>query len=77
MKRHEEHDIRRKTKVLDHAKLSGNVSQTYRYFGVFAPNARLRALVTAYAGQPPPSTRGPENLGLDHRASSADNAPPR
>jgi len=33
MTRKEEHDIRKKLKVLDHVKETGNVSQTYRYFG--------------------------------------------
>lgn len=28
------HDIRRKLRILNHAKESGNVSQTCRYFGI-------------------------------------------
>ncbi len=40
-------------------------------------NARLRALVTAYAGQPLPSALEPETPHPAHRASSADTAPPR
>ena len=34
MNRQEEHDIRRKLRVLKHAEQSGNVSHTCRYFGV-------------------------------------------
>ena len=34
MNRQAEADIRRKTKVLEHAELSGNVSHTCRKFGV-------------------------------------------
>ena len=34
MNRQEEHDIRRKLKVLEHAKESGKVSDTCRYYGV-------------------------------------------
>jgi len=34
MNRQAEADIRRKTKVLEHAKQSGNVSHTCRKFGV-------------------------------------------
>ena len=34
MNRQAEHDIRRKTKVLEHAKQCGNVSHTCRYFGI-------------------------------------------
>ena len=34
MNRQAEHDIRHKTRVLDHADQSGNVSFTCRYFGI-------------------------------------------
>lgn len=34
MNRQAEHDIRHKTRVLDHAEQSGNVSYTCRYFGI-------------------------------------------
>lgn len=34
MKRNEEHDIRRKLKVLSHAEVSGSVTKTCRYFGI-------------------------------------------
>ncbi len=46
----------------------------HRYHGVLAPNARLRALVTAYAGQPLPSALEPETPHSAHRGSSADEA---
>ena len=41
----------------------------HRYFGVLAPNARLRALVTAYAGLPLPGELDPHNapVGNDGR----------
>ena len=44
----------------------------HRYNGVLAPNARLRALVTAYAGQPLPNALEPETPHPTQRASSAD-----
>ena len=34
MNRQAEHDIRRKTKVLEHTKYSGNISHTCRKYGV-------------------------------------------
>ena len=46
----------------------------HRYHGVLAPNARLRALVTTYAGQPLPSALEPETPHSAHRGSSADEA---
>ena len=45
----------------------------HRYHGVLAPNARLRALVTAYAGQPlPDAYERPRPRRAHHRVTTAD-----
>ena len=49
----------------------------HRYYGVLAPNARLRALVTAYAGLPLRGELDPHNPPPAQRASSAEQAPSR
>ncbi len=49
----------------------------HRYYGVLAPNARLRPLVTAYAGLPLPTECDPNTAPPVRRAAGADQAPAR